>query len=52
MPDNKKPADSERIKRAVALATEAHKNQLRKTGEPYIIHPLAVKKILEEWQMD
>ena len=52
MPDNKKPANSERIERAVAIATEAHKNQLRKTGEPYIIHPLAVKKILEEWHMD
>ena len=61
MSDNKKPLDkkhpeksveSERIKHAIEIATEAHKDQLRKTGEPYIIHPLAVKKILEEWQMD
>lgn len=44
--------DSDRIKRAIAIATEAHRGQLRKTGEPYIIHPLAVKKILEEWGMD
>lgn len=44
--------DSERIKRAILVATKAHEGQLRKTGEPYIIHPLAVKKILEEWGMD
>ena len=41
-----------RVDRAVAVARQAHKGQLRKTGEPYIIHPLAVKKILEEWGMD
>ena len=44
--------DSQRIKRAVAVATKAHEGQFRKTGEPYIVHPLAVKKILEEWGMD
>ncbi len=44
--------DSERIKRAVAVAKKAHEGQTRKTGEPYIVHPLAVKKILEEWGMD
>ncbi|MBQ3430977.1 bifunctional (p)ppGpp synthetase/guanosine-3',5'-bis(diphosphate) 3'-pyrophosphohydrolase [Candidatus Saccharibacteria bacterium] len=47
-----KPEDSPRITRAVELATSAHEGQLRRTGEPYIIHPLAVKKILEEWKMD
>ena len=46
MPKNPK------IQEAVKLATEAHDGQLRKTGEPYIVHPLAVKKILEEWNMD
>ena len=44
--------DSDRIKRAIEVATKAHEGQLRKTGEPYIIHPLAVKKILEECGMD
>lgn len=44
--------DSDRVKRAVEMATKAHEGQFRKTGEPYIIHPLAVKKILEEWGMD
>ncbi len=47
---NKK--DSERVLRAVEVAKKAHEGQLRKTGEPYIVHPLAVKKILEEWGMD
>ena len=44
--------DSDRIKHAVDMATKAHEGQFRKTGEPYIVHPLAVKKILEEWGMD
>ncbi|MBR6505623.1 bifunctional (p)ppGpp synthetase/guanosine-3',5'-bis(diphosphate) 3'-pyrophosphohydrolase [Candidatus Saccharibacteria bacterium] len=41
-----------RVEKAVAMAKKAHEGQFRKTGEPYIIHPLAVKKILEEWGMD
>ena len=44
--------DSERVEKAVEMARRAHEGQLRKTGEPYINHPLAVKKILEEWGMD
>ena len=50
-----KPAEkekSERLDHAIEVAKKAHEGQLRKTGEPYIIHPLAVKKILEEWGMD
>ena len=47
-----KEQDSERIQRAVEMAKQAHEGQFRKTGEPYIVHPLAVKKILEEWGMD
>ena len=43
---------SARIKKAIEVATKAHEGQLRKTGEPYIVHPLAVQKILEEWGMD
>ena len=35
-------ADLEVIQRAYEYADEKHKNQLRKSGEPYIIHPLAV----------
>ena len=44
--------NSDRVSRAVEMARKAHEGQFRKTGEPYIVHPLAVKKILEEWGMD
>ncbi len=44
--------DSERIKRAYELAREAHKDQRRRSGEPYIMHPVAVAKILLEMGMD
>ena len=47
-----KEKDSSRVMRAVEIAKQAHEGQFRKTGEPYIVHPLAVKKILEEWGMD
>lgn len=47
-----KTKESERILAAVEMAKKAHEGQFRKTGEPYIVHPLAVKKILEEWGMD
>ena len=41
-------ADLEVIQRAYEYADEKHKNQLRKSGEPYIIHPLAVAEIVAE----
>ena len=44
--------NAERLAHAVEIAKDAHDGQYRKTGEPYIVHPLAVKKILEEWGMD
>ena len=37
---------------AIDVATEAHAGQKRKSGEPYIIHPLNVGAILIEWGMD
>jgi GTP pyrophosphokinase len=37
---------------AVDYATEMHEGQLRKSGEPYIIHPLSVAGSLVEWGMD
>ena len=43
---------SDRVKHAIEVAKQAHEGQTRKTGEPYIVHPLAVKKILEDWGMD
>jgi len=41
-----KEDDLRHIKAAFELATDAHKNQKRKSGEPYITHPLAVARIL------
>ena len=38
----------QRVRDAYALAFEAHKEQRRKTGEPYIIHPIAVARIVAE----
>lgn len=43
---------SSRIQKAIDTATKAHESQFRKTGEPYIVHPLAVQKILTDWGMD
>ena len=40
--------DIERISDAYLLAREAHKEQRRKSGEPYIMHPVAVAKIVAE----
>ncbi len=47
------PEDLQRIKDAYALAAEAHKDQRRNTGEPYIVHPIAVANIAaEELELD
>ncbi len=40
-----KPEDHEQIRKAFKVAFEAHKNMRRKSGEPYILHPIAVAKI-------
>ena len=40
------------IEKAYRLAAEAHGNQCRKSGEPYIIHPLWVAIILADLEMD
>lgn len=37
---------------AIDYATDKHRGQKRKSGEPYIIHPLAVAETLLEWGMD
>lgn len=37
-----------RIREAYALAAEAHGNQWRKSGEPYILHPISVARIVAE----
>ena len=40
------------IEKAMAFAEQAHTGQLRKSGEPYIIHPFATAKILAEFKAD
>lgn len=40
--------DMERIRSAFEMAREAHASQKRKTGEPYILHPIAVANIAAE----
>jgi guanosine-3',5'-bis(diphosphate) 3'-pyrophosphohydrolase len=45
-------ADTTRIEQAYALAREAHADQVRRSGEPYIAHPLGVAMILARLGLD
>ncbi|MGN0597941.1 MAG: RelA/SpoT family protein [Ruminiclostridium sp.] len=47
-----KTYDLDKIKAAYELAAEAHKDQVRSSGEPYISHPVAVAYILLDFCMD
>ena len=44
--------DISMIEKAYKVASEAHKDQKRKSGEPYIIHPICVAIILAELELD
>lgn len=44
--------DYSMVEKAYKLAVDAHKDQKRKSGEPYIIHPLKVAYILAELELD
>ncbi len=44
--------DIMRIRQAYFFAYDAHKDQPRASGEPYVIHPISVAEILAEYQMD
>ena len=46
MQERSTPEEMEMLHRAFELAREAHKNQWRKGGEPYILHPIAVATIV------
>jgi RelA/SpoT family (p)ppGpp synthetase len=41
-----------RIKEAFRFADAAHLGQFRKSGEPYITHPVAVAELLADWKLD
>lgn len=43
-----KPGDREMIDKAFSIANTAHWNMRRKSGEPYIIHPISVAKIVNQ----
>lgn len=44
--------DITQVEKAFRIASEAHKDQKRKSGEAYIIHPLCVSVILAELELD
>ncbi len=46
--------DIQKVKAAFRFADEAHLGQFRKSGEPYITHPIAVAEILAHcaWKLD
>ena len=46
------PPDVELVERAFEFSESAHRGQFRKSGEPYITHPLAVASILSQWRID
>ena len=46
------PEQVELVKRAFVVARDAHEGQSRSSGEPYIIHPVAVASIIAEMRLD
>ncbi|NLG07752.1 MAG: bifunctional (p)ppGpp synthetase/guanosine-3',5'-bis(diphosphate) 3'-pyrophosphohydrolase, partial [Deinococcales bacterium] len=46
------PEDAAVVAEAYAFAEEAHRGMKRRSGEPYIIHPIAVTEILAEMNLD
>jgi GTP pyrophosphokinase len=45
-------ADLDEIKKAYVFAAKAHQGQTRRSGEPYLVHPMEVASILARMQMD
>ena len=46
------PRDIGRIEEAYQFSDTAHQGQFRKSGHPYISHPIAVAEIVADWQLD
>ncbi|GGY07877.1 RelA/SpoT family protein [Paludibacterium paludis] len=47
-----RPEDIQLLHQAFDVSREAHEGQTRKSGEPYITHPLAVATMLTDWRLD
>src|SRR6186713_814218 len=45
-------ADTELLRRAYVFSAYEHKGQVRRSGEPYLVHPLEVADILADWRLD
>src|SRR5262249_32493655 len=45
-------ADTELLRRAYDFSAAVHKGQKRKSGEPYLVHPVAVAGIITELKLD
>ena len=45
-------ADIDTLRRAYVYSAKEHRNQVRRSGEPYLIHPLAVAYILADLELD
>lgn len=45
-------ADLELLRRAYAFAADGHEGQLRQSGEPYLMHPVAVAALLADMRLD
>ena len=44
--------DVSKVAKAIECASQAHSSQFRKSGDPYVEHPIAVAKLLVEFKMD
>ena len=47
-----KPEDIAQLENAYQFSESAHEGQFRKSGDPYISHPIAVAQILAQWHLD
>ncbi len=50
--EKKYPGEEDRIRRAFEYISDKHRDQLRKSGDPYVVHPVNVAKILADLNMD
>ncbi len=46
------PSEMKKVKEAYRFSDEMHLGQIRKSGEPYISHPIAVAEICADWKLD